>query len=304
MKSKGIAFNNLLLILLAMVTLILFSLFLYNKYADTRDMLAVQNCRNSIAAHSVVAKGTFSQIFTDVKCPTRDITLGKSQLKDSKRIIAEDMHRCWYEWGQGKEQLFQGDGMFCHICATYSFDEKGQKIDGFIQYLASTSMYVKYPGDTPGIKYLDYMNPYHTENAEQMVQKSNQVITPYDYINTSAQYTTIIVYASGKEQIQKFLEGGTRVTVGTIGGLALIAGSAGSAYIVGSLLLLSNPGGWVVLGTVALLTIGYEAVGLATNVKNPEWVSFMVFRPYNVDELSNLGCQKLEANQLSHAPNK
>jgi hypothetical protein len=215
--------------ILAMVALIIFSLFLYKAYTNISEKMSVQSCQNSIAAHSLVAKGSFSEIFTDIKCPTREITIKK--LSKTNEIIAEDMHRCWYIWGRGKGQYFQGDGNYCYICSVYQFGDKGQEVKGLTNYLANNDVKIKYAGEVPGIRYIDYFQGYSTPNADYDIKSTIQVPVEIDVINTSERYATIFVYASGKDAIDKMLEGGKRTTAVT--GMALF-GTVGGAGAIGA----------------------------------------------------------------------
>jgi hypothetical protein len=258
-NRKGV-FSHIQLAILALVAIIIFSLFLYKAYVNISEKMGVQSCKNSIAAHSLVATGSFSEIFTDIKCPTREITI-KNPNK-AYEIIAEDMHRCWYIWDQGEGQYFKGDGNFCHICSVYQFGDKGQEVKGLINYLANNDVKVKYVGEVPGIKYIDYFQGYSSPNADRKVDADIQGLTDIDVIDTSQRYATIFVYASGKDAIDKMLEGGKRATAVT--GLALF-GTAGTtgALAVGHVGMAAATASMVAsAGTVAAGTA--TGTGLAT----------------------------------------
>jgi hypothetical protein len=304
---------------LAVAAILIFSIFLYNAYTALKDRMATNSCKSSIEAHSIVATGTASEMFTDIKCPTQEITIKK--LKTAKATIAEDMHRCWYIWGEGKGQYFKGDGTFCHICSVYQFGDKGQEVRGFMNYLETEPLKVKYPGESnTGISYQDYFNGYSTPNSAKMVNNNQiQSLAELDVIDTSQKYATIFIYASGKDNIEKVLEG-NRMAVGTAGGIMILAGTAavggsvaGISASLGAALEIAlaagtatawNPVGWVILGVtgvVAAVVGGVMMYNALFNNDNPEWVSFIAFRPYDEKSLDSLGCQKLEVNQMSNA---
>jgi hypothetical protein len=135
-----------------------------------------------------------------------------------------------------------------------------------------------------------------TPKSADMVDKTIDELAKTDYINTSQNYATIFIYASGKEAIQKAMEGGGRSTLGTVGMFGVLGGGAalGVAFIV------SNPVGWIVGGVIAV-GLGVTAIWQALTIKEPESVQFIIFRPYNVEEFKNIGCEKMYVNQMSNA---
>ncbi|MGV8086312.1 MAG: hypothetical protein ACP5N1_01650 [Candidatus Woesearchaeota archaeon] len=313
-NKKGFV-TDMQLAVIAVITLVVLGLFAYKAYVGFRDKLSIQSCKTSIEAHSLIARGSFREIFTDIKCPTKEINI--KDLKKTKEIIAEDMHRCWYIWGKGNGQYFKGDGNYCHICSIYSFDDKGQKVSGLIQYLAVTPIKIKYTGDNVGITYQDYFQGYTTPNSAEKIQ-SRQIteLADMDVIDTSQKYATIFVYASGKNSIDKMLEGGKRTTAATAGGTAALLGVAATGYgtYAGIGLITSittgattvaaanfwNPVGWVV-GGVVLVGAGVYVLVEAFSPENPEWIAYIAFRPYDSEELKNLECDQIVVNQMSNA---
>ena len=319
-NNQGQIEKNFLLVILGVIIIIVVLYLLGNYYFKIKDKIEVQDCKDSIAAHSLLASESKREIFTDIKCPTRYITIKPQDIDKTKEIIAEDMHRCWYEWNQGKGQYFEGDGVFCHVCAVYDFSNKDQKIDGFMKYLYSTPIKVTWPGDKAGITYEDYFEGYSTAKAStntalNVESKKIPDLQQYDELNTSKKYASIIVYASGKG-IEKFLEG-YKTSLATGGGIAVIiggvgagagtiglAGSFGSALIAGTLNSW-NPVGWVILTGVGVAAIGIGVAALYTSIvaasKDPQYISVIVFQPYTAENIKNLGCEQAPVNQLSNS---
>lgn len=298
-NKKGLV-TDMQLAIIAIVSLLVISIFAYNAYVKFRDNLSVQSCKNSIEAHSLIAKGSFSEIFTDIKCPTKEINI--KNLKIANEIIAEDMHRCWYIWNKGEGQYFKGEGNYCHVCSIYSFNDKGQKVYGLMQYLATKTIKVKYPGDKVGVSYQNYFQVYATNDATEKITNTNiQQLAEIDQLDTSQKYATIFVYASGKDAAQVALEGGVRSTVGTVGLFGVVGGSlAVGTGITTAIFIGSNPIGWIV-GGVAGVTLGTTALIESLTVKDPEWVSYIAFRPYNAEELKTLQCNQMVVNQMSNS---
>ncbi len=281
--------------IVGIIAIILVFALLYNFYTSTKEKLAIQDCKNSIAAHSVLMGATGREVITDIKCPTRDIVVANDKEDAAKRQIADDMQRCWYEWNKGDGTYFKGDGVFCHICSTYIFKNPQKNVNGFIQYLAETPIAHTYAGDTPGVSYQDYFQGFKTPKSATAIKNANiQDLTKVDYIDASKEYTTIFVYASSKDAVDKAVEGGGRTTLATAGMFGVIGG--GLAVTIG---LASNPAGWII-GGVLVAGTGVAAIWKALDITPPEVVSFIVFRPYDADQLKAIGCEKSQVNEQSH----
>jgi hypothetical protein len=293
-NRKGFA-NTLQIAIIAIAVILVLGFFLFEAYDGLKERMSIQSCKASITAHSIVSTGSAREIFTDIKCPTNEITI--DDLKKTNEIIAEDMHRCWYIWNQGQGQYFKGDGTFCQICSIYQFGDKNKEVSGLINYLGTQPIKVKYTGDTYGMIYADYFMGTKTAKAKEMINKDFSDLSTTDKLNTSLRYATVFVYASGKDSIQKALEGGGRSTLGTVGMFGTISG--GLAIGIG-IFIASNPLGWIV-GGVGLITGGAIAIMTSLHVEQPETLQQLVFRPYNVTELNALGCEYLPINQMSNA---
>jgi len=319
--------------ILGVIVILLLSVWLYTFYKAAKDSAEAKNCRNSIAAHEFLVSSSKGEVFTDIKCPTRQFILNTNNEEKLKSDIAEDMHRCWYEWGQGNGKYFEGDGIFCHVCAIYDFNNKDVQVQGFAQYLAKQPIKIKYPGDKPGLSYQDYLDGYQSPKSAELLAKMPSGATNYDYINTSQKYATIFVYISGKDALQKFFEGrGTAFAVGgtgaiILGGLATYLGAsamvgagvtagvtafvggatAGAAATAASTAAMGATVAWIpvagwIIGGACFLVAGASVVYLVYEAKTTEpfWISLITFTPYNADNIKQLGCQKIETNQLSN----
>jgi len=300
--------------ILGIVTILLLTGFLYKYYTNMKELTAINNCKNSIEAHRFMLSTTVREVFTDIKCPTKYADLSPNNEKVLKNAIAEDRKNCWYMWGEGKSDLFEGDGLFCHICAIYNFKPPGKKVEGFAIYLANTTM-INIAGqkNIARLSYQDYLQGVESPRSKELVKNYDlQQLLKDDYIDTSRPYSVIFMYASGKEAEQKAMEGGVRTQMMTRGGIYLALGTAAVAYGVGATATAAvgviagaaainiwNPVGWVLAGGLAVYA-GYYVIEKATTVKEPGWIAQVVFRPYDVQEIKDLGCQKIDVNQESH----
>lgn len=291
-RKKG-HMNEIVLIIIAILIILIISLTIYKFFDTAKEKLEIQDCRNSIAAHSMLAKISQREIFTDIKCRTREILIDAKNHEKAKKIIAEDMRRCWYEWQKGNAQLFKGDGIFCHICSIYDFKQKDQKIEKFQTFLMTEKIDIKsvYPEDREKTVYSSYFQGFSTEKTNFIDEKPNKYnFIDTSIINTSKKYTTIFVYVSGKDDLQKFMEGGGRTGI-------FVAGTTISG--LGALLLLAGPPGWIADAILAI-GIGGTLIIQSFTFEEPQWMSFIQFMEYDSKQISDLGCQYLEANQLSH----
>lgn len=285
--------NAITMSILAMLVIVIVSVAVFKFFETTKEKMEIQDCRNSIGAHALLAKTSQREIFTDIKCQTRELTIDAKNHADAKKEIAEDMRRCWYEWQKGNAQLFKGEGIFCHVCSIYSFKQKDQKIEKFQTFLMTEDIEIRsvYHEDTEKMPYSQYFQGYSTKKTGKIENRPNRIeFKDTALIDTSKKYSTIFVYASGKDEIQEFMEGGGRTGI-------FVAGVGSTT--VGALLLLAGPPGWVA-DAILLIGIGATAIIESMTFEQPEWMSFIQFMEYNSTQISNIGCQYLDANQLSH----
>jgi hypothetical protein len=292
LKKRGMESEYMYMAMLAIIIIVLIAIFIFNFFQTAKDKLEIQDCRNSIGAHAVLATVSQREIFTDIKCQTRELLIDASNENKAKKKIAEDMRRCWYEWQKGDAQLFEGEGIFCHICSVYSF-KQNTTITQFQSFLMNENIDLssKYPEETKKVTYMTYFQGYRTPLINEIENLPNVSKTPFkdtSIIDTSKKYSTIFVYASGKEDMQAFLEGGTRSTVLVGGGV--LAGGGVIAILAGV-----GPPGWIIGGIV----VGGVLIWQALTFEQPQWLSVIQFIEYDNKTISDLGCQYLEANQLS-----
>lgn len=292
LNKKGVS-SMLVLSVLTIIIILIVGVVVYKFFKTAKEKLEIQDCRNSVAAHTLLTKTSQRELFADIKCRTREILIDAKNHEKAKKTIAEDMRRCWYEWQKGNAQLFKGEGIFCHVCSVYEFKQKDQKIEKFQTFLMTETIDLRsvYPEDTQKITYSQYFQGYSTEKIGEIENRPNRIeFKDTALIYSSKKYATIFVYASGKDEMQEFMEGGARTGMFVAG-----LGSAG----IGALLLAAGPPGWVA-DAVLLIGIGAVAVIESLTFEEPQWMSFVQFMEYNATLINDLGCQYLEVNQLSH----
>lgn len=179
-----------------------------------------------------------ASLVKDIKgCPTEEIAIEGSTLSSNretaetkvKLLLAEEMRKCWQEWGEGKLTLFKEDGEYCHVCSTITFDAQAQSklgtIDDFSGYLQKT----KSPN---GKTYAQLLLGY--ENIEEEMRLD---APPY-YVNPGQQQAVVFWYSKTKTAssiLQKatFGSDSTPLESAGAGGVAGVL-VAGTLYLVGA----------------------------------------------------------------------
>jgi hypothetical protein len=302
-RNKGeLQYNHLVMATIAIVSLLILGLFTYQLVRKNMAKMEIQDCKNSIASHAMLSKTTISGIFTDIKCPTRNIVIDLSKKEDPQKIMAEDMRRCWYEWLKGDGQFFQGEGVFCHVCSVYEFKQKNQQIENYFTYLIRENIKLDaqlYPQDRQKITYMQYFQGFSTASTSKVEQPppDQSLDSSVDMtLDSSKKYTALFIYASGKDNIDVVLEGGGRPTAVVTGGLLAFGGGVASG--IGSTFIVSNPIGWMVGGGIALGAGGY-LIYTALNPGDIEWISLIQFMEYTPENIDRFKCQYLDVSQDS-----
>ncbi len=275
---KG-AVNFLVLAVLgaAFLVVLLFALNRGNLFAQ--ESVPKELCHQSVEANARLKLGGLD--FAEaVKCPTRNIRVSDKSDEAIKRKTAELMAECWYQYGEGKGELFDtrafgaGSDVFCAVCHTIKYEEK-KTVNGFLQFLVD-----EHPLGKP-VSYYEYLTPFQTSDD---ILKQLEAQREMDVINTNYNYATVFVYGKNKNFWDK------PGTTAVLGGAGLIIGAVVSGFFTGGTT-------WVLAGAVALGTAG-AAVGVKVGEDQPtEWHSGVLLVPYTANDLEKLGCQILPVKQ-------
>ncbi len=249
-------------------------------------------CAESVRLHKDFAKLSRGDVSTDITCPTEKVQITSTDQDEVKKHLADKMADCWYKWGRGEYDLFQGkQGAFCHVCSRITFNtgasgesDGAKTIDNFGRYLGTHTL----PSDTSKT-YLEYLSG--VEKGDMFSEeKLDQLESPS--IKTSKDYAVIYVHIRGKDRMKDLWKKTKEAAPG--------AGVAGA----GGLVLLSNPGGWIVGGVVVAVggammaggTIWAAASGYYAEAEH-QWLARTVLVEYSEKELNKLGCQRSYAKQ-------
>jgi len=262
----------------------------------------IDNIQDGTCAAQVRAAAETQRIFgrdynvSTPACQTRHLTIRRNELprndeaaRDRVRyLLAEEMRKCWDQWGRGELDLFAGEGEYCSFCANINFDEGVQQlmasevgsrntVANFSGYLAST----KVPGRT--VTYAEHLSGVQrSEDGSDVrnlpataieLQKNYTVLFTYSKVDmtddvlkywgnyfgvdiTPGQYAKISAVAAGTAV-------GGVVGAGTAAGAAtFLAGMAGTAgATAGTVLAATGPVGWAIIGgAIGVVAIGTAAV--------------------------------------------
>lgn len=278
-------------------------------------------CRASIESH---ARFKRLDLHSQIKCPTLFITI-KEELKTAQqkdealKRIADAMVDCWQIHGEGKLELFEGDGVFCSVCTIIDFKYKDAIIEDFELFLATQ----RYKDRT----YLEYLSGIEKEQMHAyplQTIKENVTLRGDDVqrlegfvgmlsekdipsINTSRKYAIIFHYVKGRDYLAHYL----KKTAGHgIGSLLIATGLAITAK--GTIALIAS--GWTGVGAVVsgLVCIGgtlLAGVGAIINIityyfigEPAEWLANVMLVDWSQDTeqilRKDLGCQVIPYIQI------
>lgn len=160
-------------------------------------------CRVSVVAKWASRHVAAEDLF-DLECKSRIITIDKSMLsgasnqdEEIKRIIANEMYDCWYQFNRGQfdfENMFStawsGPKNVCAVCADIRFDSGVSSahpvVDGFNSWIIDN----KVPGKD--YTYYDYLT---NENAEDAKNEFKAATT--DTIDTTKAYQVVFSIIEG-----------------------------------------------------------------------------------------------------------
>jgi hypothetical protein len=269
---------GLIVLLAVLVVLLLF----YSRTAELGESReSINLCRQQIEVSSIGHIGGM-QIYDIGKCPTEYVTIDDVDEDVVKKELADEMASCWYKLGEGEYELFDfktGTTQYCVICSVIAFDTAPQEINGFLKYLGSKNVPIRYSG-REGVSYADYMHNYKSDPSIQLLYEEET----NDVIDTSFDYATIFLYGK-KGHISKIWTTAAGLAVGTVGG-ALVLSGVGAPVGVGLL-----------AGSAAIGAGGAYAGYAAGSDAGASWESGVLLYQYNTEALNQLDCEILPVQQ-------
>ena len=289
MNSKKAVLNKFLISsVIILVTILIIAAFQSSFFKKTDKGTAKEICKSSVLMHSMGRMGSFS-LDLEAKCPTQEVYIKTNDDNQRKYELAKTMYDCWDQFGEGKLELFgDEETIYCHVCHVIAFKDKDSEVEGFPDYLATKSI----PGMNK-ISYLDFFMNYETPHSKGVVQEMDPQDTESikeATIDTSKTYATIFAYAKGEDgmaKIKTFLSGEGQASHSFLIGVGI---GAGAAILVG-VGLVSNPVGWIILGVGVVVMGVAAAISYFFDDNEVEWSSFILFREYDEDALTDIGCE-------------
>ena len=130
--------------ILVLLVILVILLFLVKTINDTQQQAIEDNeCAQSVKEYAVLKQGGGDLSDYELNCPTRKFTpdeLGelKGTKEELKEQVANEMYRCWKNYGEGKLDLYSAkDKKYCAYCSYISFKDKTLELDHFIHYLTT-----------------------------------------------------------------------------------------------------------------------------------------------------------------------
>ncbi|MFH1589955.1 MAG: hypothetical protein ABIB43_05295 [archaeon] len=308
MKKGEIAFEYIVLMIVIMIALFIVFMFI----TRWKDGIEKENegleCIGQVQSHVKMLELTNGEKVLPIKCKIKNETIKKDE--DIKRAIAERMESCWNDWLKGEEELFGDEKWtYCHPCYILDFEED-VVVKDFEQYLMSTNV--------PNKDYT-YMESFTgtSNNADFSFEKMaenpalSQVTTEF---RTDTKKVILFYYTKDKNNVQELIDEAESTLKGATRGA--LAGELTGAIAGG---IIFGAGGGILCGltTLGTGTVACAAVGVKWGViigggvgtfagaylgntfadKYPLWMSFILFREYNAEELKSLDCDISPARQ-------
>lgn len=280
----------IVLMVIVLTLLVMLVVQVKQKYDDSRQISA---CTSSVLAHAELKKLTHDEVVPEITCELREVVIDKKSTYDIQKELGDEMLTCWNMWGNGKLDLFNEEKVYCHVCSHITFDHEDITIKGFPLFLQENS--------PKGVSqtYAQLLTGFESEQARDVIDNApDYVARAKDItISTNKEYSVIFVYVRGQDLIEDFLEG-RRAEVAVAGLLGAALGSSSLAVGAGTVLLGSNPVGWVIGGSILVVGGAYTAY-TATTAGEEGWISFVILKEFSDDEIDRLGCEVLPAKQFA-----
>lgn len=326
-KKGNLARTKLAGFILAIFMAVVFLAFTGNVSMTASDVSVEEQCRASVIRNARYHIAGLD-LGSEIDCPTRKLELKKEYSeKEAKEKLARAMYGCWRQFGQGRLNLFSGEGVFCNVCYIVGVNTEEPLIN-FTEYLMTT------PSPTENMYYYDYLSSFETSKAGEIVGdiELSQLRLEGDEVSNEEgenKYAILFVYAKGQDNFEKisrqlFMKSpagkavtpiafgsGVAAGVGTAVAITTVAGlfTTGTGVVVtlgsvSTVVVLTAPVAVpviIVAGTAVAVGAGVfiatEWVGTLFNPDSPpEWAAFNLLREWNPDETpeilkDELGCQ-------------
>lgn len=284
----------IIIILVIMIIMLLFETRIGELY---KNLMNKNICKSSVYSQDLAHLKNIA-LPSDIKCPMQRIEIEEKDPEKIKQKLVKLYYDMCDEFGQGTLNLFgKRETTFCVIRDKISFKHKDIIIDDFANYLAKTNI----PGKE--LTYAEFCSGFKTKRAEKIFEENDIAQIKNIPIDTNKEYAIMFIYAKGEEEwreMSKFLFGTSTSHKGLYIGTGLIVGgglliSTGAGSIIGIPLVWAGK----------IIAAGGLAVGGLSTISNyllnkeieMEWASFFLIREFNEEELKELPCKYMPAEQ-------
>ncbi len=274
MNRRGQESSSLVGILLLIATLVIAITLLIMWSGVWRSAEAKTDCAAEVRSHAAlmgVSNGLADP--STIRCPTRVISVNGEI--SAKAVIADEMVRCFEQWGRGELRLFgDEEGTYCHVCGMV-YVKGAPEIRGFGSYLTTTKM--------PG-KSVTYAESLSGVESGDLFRPSGAPAPGEDVMSTSSPIGIIFRYENGATfgtEVQNWVADPKK---------ALPAGMAGGGVVVYAASAVG-----ITVGAVpaAIIVVGGGLVGAAGSFTGHEpldTIASVNARSLDPAGIASLGC--------------
>lgn len=272
------------------------------KSADTTT------CRASVKAHTSGQFKDIGFVADELKCPTQYPVIKARTEEEIKYAIADEMKRCWDDFGRGRLELFDDEAIFCSVCSVMEFQKKGVVIEDFTEWLSETEI-PELARNGTYLSYMDYFANYESMEAGGVIDEARQEVADKNQgqlspdLSTDELYSVVFVYIKGKHWIAEYKKTtGSRLTSSLVAGGGMGIAAGGATVVALSLVPGVNLGVWTLLGlgsTIGLTTGTVTTWEAFFAKETPDVISMVLLKKHNETELLDLACERYPSLQKS-----
>jgi hypothetical protein len=285
-KAESIALRVIVVLVIAIAFALIYFTWLKDYRTSGENLSDYQICKisNFENAKLKLKIGNYAiQERSGNKCKTEYLEVPKNQ---ELNLIARNLARCWDQYLEGKETLFDTeDNNYCAICSVLTFEDK-KELNGLTSYM----MKEKVPWQRQNT-YYQYLNRIVVKKENLETVENAELLGSIRAINTDVPWA--VMFVEGKDINPGSLTGASSIEQATVG--TAVGAVAGGVVLVGAGLC----------ATVVGCTIGAVFIGVGAGVLGfftgsgykPDVDSRALLWRYTQDDLAKLKCTILEGQE-------
>ncbi len=221
MEKKGQLVTSIVVkIILILIVIFVLLVFVWQIYITSSTAIGEDAvCKESVKQYALRKFQNIEFADAEINCPVKNLTLSGDK-ESLKKQIADELYRCWDNYGRGELELFYNKGTkrYCSICSHIVFENEELYLENFTTYLVET----KTPkGD---MYYYDFLTGVRT--TPDIIDDTKKEKNAYDNILTERDYYILYShYNEGEWSKEK------EVAIGIMAGIAVATLVTGGAMI-------------------------------------------------------------------------